>query len=193
MTSDNSLAVLLDANVLYSAAMRDLFMEVALANLLRPKWTPDIQCEWIDALLRNKPNLKRVNLERTQDLMDKAIPDAIVTGYENLIDSFTLSDPNDRHVLAAAIVGQCDVIVTQNLKDFPKDLLEPFAIEAQHPDDCLANCLDLLPEKFCAAARLARIGRQNPPYTAEQYLANLEIRGLTKTASRLRQYIHYIV
>jgi hypothetical protein len=77
-------------------------------------------------------------------------------GYESLIPSLTLPDPNDRHVLAAAIVGKCDVIVTQNLQDFPITVLEPVGIEAQHPDEFLANHLNLAPGIFCGAIRTIR-------------------------------------
>ncbi len=192
MTNKGSFTALLDANVLYSAAMRDVLMEVALAKLYRPKWTLDIQREWIDALLVNKPHLKRDRLERTQTLMFKALPTALVTGYEHLINGLTLPDPNDRHVLAAAVAGQCDVIVTQNLKDFPEDALKSFAIEVQHLDVFLANHLDLLPGPFCMAIRAARRGRKNPPYSTDEYLAHLTQIGLVVTVSLLQQYIQLL-
>jgi hypothetical protein len=78
-------------------------------------------------------------LERTRDLMDTCIRDCLVTGHERLIPSLELPDPDDRHVLAAAIVGRCDAIVTQNLKDFPAEALAPFQIETQHPDGFFSN------------------------------------------------------
>ena len=53
--------------------------------------------------------------------MDRHFPDALVVGFEPLIDGLTLPDADDRHVLAAAIRGQADVIITQNLKDFPRE------------------------------------------------------------------------
>ena len=153
--------------------MRDIMMEVALAKLFQPKWTVDIHYEWIDALLRNRSHLKRGKLERTRALMEKAIPTALVTGYDHLIKALHLPDPNDRHVLAAAIVGRCDVIVTQNLKDFPVDTLAQYQIDLQHPDEFLANHLDLLPGSFCMAVRIARVGRKNPPYTIDEHLEHL--------------------
>lgn len=110
---------LLDANVLYPAPLRDLFLQLAVTDLFKAKWTADIHREWIEALMRNEPECGRAALERTRVLMDTATRDSLVTGYEALIDTLTLPDPDDRHVLAAAIVGRCDVIVTQNLKDFP--------------------------------------------------------------------------
>lgn len=130
---------LLDANVLYPAPLRDLFLQLAVTDLFKAKWTADIHREWIEALMRNEPQRDRAALERTRDLMDKATRDSLVTGYEPLIASLTLPDPGDRHVPAAAIAGRCNVIVTQNLKDFPDAALAPFEMEAQHPDEFLCN------------------------------------------------------
>ncbi len=103
--------VLLDANILYSAPMRDVLLQLAVTDLFKAKWTADIHREWIEALLRNEPHRNRAALERTRDMMDRATRDCLVTGYESLIPSLTLPDPDDRHVLAAAIVGKCDVIL----------------------------------------------------------------------------------
>ena len=147
---------LLDANVLYPAPMRDVFMQLAVADLFKAKWSEDIHREWIEALMRNKPHRDRAALKRTQGLMNHATRDSLVTGYKALIPSLELPDPNDCHVLAAAIVGRCDVIVTQNLKDFPEEALEPYGIETLHPDGFLSNHLALAPGPFCSAFRKAR-------------------------------------
>jgi len=64
-------------------------------------------------------------------------PDCLVTGYEPFIAGLALPDPNDRHVLAAAIVSRAGIIVTFNTKDFPQEILEPYGLESQHPDDFL--------------------------------------------------------
>lgn len=77
----------------------------------------DVHEEWISSVLENRPDLSREKLERTRCLMDLHAPDALVTGYEPLIPTLNLPDPNDRHVLAAAIRGGVDVIVTNNIKD----------------------------------------------------------------------------
>lgn len=135
---------LLDANVLYPAPVRDLLLQLAVTDIYKARWTADIHREWIEALLANEPHRQRTALERTRDLMDAHTRDALVTGYEGLIPSLELPDPNDRRVLAAAIVGHCDVIVTMNLRDFPQIALDPFGIEAQHPDEFLCNHLHLV-------------------------------------------------
>ncbi len=189
MISRRRFTAFLDANLLYSAAVRDIFMEVALANMYRAKWSPDVQREWLEAVLKTRPDLNRANLVRTRDLMDKAIPSAMVSGYEHLIESIPLEkDPGDRHIVAAAIVGRCDVIVTNDFSHFPNAALKRFGLEKQRPDDFLASHLDLEPSTFCSAVRTARIGKKNPPYTVEEYLSNLTEHGLVVTVVGLRQY-----
>ncbi len=176
---------LLDANVLYPAPMRDLLIEVARTGLFRAKWSPDIHREWIEALLRNEPRRDRAVLERTRDLMDRAVRDCLVTGYEALIPSITLPDAGDRHVLAAAIAGGCEVIVTQNLKHFPMNMLAVHGVEAQHPDEFLSNHLSLAPGVFCEAVRRVRARLKNPPYSVGDYLGTLTQQGLVATAAEL--------
>src|SRR5579864_2282842 len=105
-------------------------MHLALTGLFRAKWSAGVHAEWISNLLEKRPDLTRDKLERTRVLMDKHAVDALVVGYEDLIPGLRLPDPDDRHVLAAAIRGRVDVIVTMNLRDFPADTLAPFGIEA---------------------------------------------------------------
>lgn len=184
----SSVTALLDANVLYPAPVRDLLMQLAVSGLFRAKWSADIHEEWIRSLLKDQPHRKRADLERTRALMDAAVGDCLVTGYQALIPALSLPDPDDRHVLAAAIVGHCDVIVTVNLKDFPEAALAPYGIEARHPDDFLSDHFHLAPERFCEAIRKVRARLRNPPFTAPQYLAALTRHGLAATASELTPF-----
>lgn len=107
--------------------------------------------------------------------MDLHAADALVTGYESLIPGLWLPDPNDRHVLAAAILARADVIVTANLRDFPEEIVGAFGIEAQHPDEFILNLLDLAPGIVAAAAEEHRQSLKNPGKTLPEYLATLEI------------------
>lgn len=179
---------LLDANVLYPAPLRDLFLQLAVTDVFRAKWSADIHREWIEALLRKRSGPGRAALERTRDLMDRSTRDCLVTGYESLIETLLLPDPDDRHVLAAAIVGRCDVIVTQNLRDFPEAALAQFAIEVQHPDDFLCNHLSLAPGVVCGAVRKVRARLLNPPYGVAEYLGILRRQGLVATAGELQAF-----
>ena len=119
--------------------------------------------------------------------MNDAVRDCIVSGYEDLIDSLTLPDPDDRHVLAAAIRGGAEAIVTFNLKDFPADALTPFDIKALHPDDFLLSLFEQAPGAVCAAVKRQREALRNPPKTGEELLATFESQGLTQFVSRLRE------
>ena len=125
--------------------------------------------------------------------MDRSLPDARVEGYEHLIERVLLEkDPNDRHVVAAAIVGRCDVIVTNDLSHFPCEVLNEFSLEKERPDDFLSNLLDLDPGTFCYAVRTARVGKKNPPYSVEEYLSNLSLHGLVVTVAELRPYAYLL-
>ena len=179
---------LLDSCVLYSAQLRDLLITLAKTRMFRARWTDAIHDEWMRNLQESRPNLQLHRLQRTRSLMDAAVPDCLITGYETLIDSITgLPDENDRHVVAAAVRGRVDVIVTFNLKDFPKDLLlNRFDIDVQSPDEFLQHIIDLNRGRVRNAI-LSVIQRLNdPPMTIEEYLEHLEDLGLQATAGILR-------
>lgn len=192
MTSISQYSALLDANVLYPAPIRDILLQLAKDDMYRARWTDAIQLEWIEALLRKEPWRDRDRLERTRKRMDSETRDSLIYGYEDLIQGLNLPDPNDRHVLAAAIVGKCDVIVTCNLRHFPDQVIGQFGIEAQSPDEFLVNHLDLVPQRFCASVRKIRLRLRNPPYTVEKYLSNLTKNGLDATVAELQQYAHLL-
>ena len=177
---------LLDANVLYPAELRSFLMYLAVPGVYRAKWSKDIHEEWMSNLLLNRPDLKRAQLERTRELMDKNAPDALVSGYESLIPSLSLPDEGDRHVLAAAIQAKANVIVTNNLKDFPPEVLQEFEIEAQTPDDFVMNLLDIAAEDVYEAAEAHRLSLKNPAKTVAEYLNTLESHGLVRTVAELR-------
>lgn len=100
-----------------------------------------------------RPDITKEQIARTVALMNQAVPGRLVERYEELIDSLELPDPQDRHVLADAIKCQADVIVTNNLKDFRKDVLGRFGLEAQSPDIFLGHLFDRNPTSFCSAVR----------------------------------------
>jgi hypothetical protein len=172
----------------YPAPLRDLLMHVAVTDLFRARWSDDIHDEWIGSVLRDRPDLAAAQLRRTRELMDAHVRDGLVRDYESLIPALTLPDPGDRHVLAAAIRCGAHVVVTFNLKHFPDEALQPFVIEARHPDDFLADQLDLASIVVCAAAKWHRESLRNPPKAVEEYLAALERQGLAQTLSVLRQF-----
>lgn len=175
---------LLDACVLYPAPVRDLLIETANTGVYRARWSDDIHEEWIRNVLKNT-SARKPALERTRQLMNQAVPDALVAGYQSIIPSLQLPDPTDAHVLAAAIAGRADVIVTTNLKHFPPEALAPFGIEAQHPDEFLMHQQDLAPESFIQCARRIRARLVNPPRSSDEYLASLRKAQLILVADQL--------
>jgi predicted nucleic acid-binding protein len=178
-----------DANILYPAPLRDLFIRLAQAGLVAARWTEAIHDEWVRNVLKDKPQLSPERLSRTRSLMNEAVRDCLVTGYEDLIAGLSLPDPDDRHVLAAAIRARAEVIVTYNLSDFPPDTLARFGIEAQHPDDFLLYLLDVARDPVHAAIKRQRESLRNPPKTAEEFLATLEAHGLTQSVAQLREFL----
>lgn len=177
--------VLYDACVLYPAPLRDLLMQLATCELYRAKWSERIHQEWIRNVLKNRPDLNIEILEKIRKTMDKSVLDCLVEHFDDIEQSLKLPDPNDNHVLAAAIVSGCDVIVTFNIKDFPSKELDKYGIEAQHPDDFLMNLTDLNINKFCSAIKAVRTRLKNPPKNTNDYLLTLEKQGLPKTAEFL--------
>lgn len=177
----------LDSCVLYSAALRDLFMWLANEEVFVPKWTERIHEEWMENVLANRPDLQRERLERTKALMNLKAEGSLVEGYEALISSLTLPDPDDRHVLAAAIVSEAAVIVTFNLSDFPEAALAAYGVEAVHPDEMLVRLLEDKPDAFLVAVEKQVSALVNPPRTWEQHLESLRVQGLPRTAARLAE------
>lgn len=163
-----------------------------MSDLYRAKWSDAVQEEWIRSVLANRPDLTRAQLERTRDLMNSHVRDALVTDFEQLIDILELPDPNDRHVLAAAIKGRADLIVTINLKDFPADMLARWGIEAQHPDEFLMHQFHLSQPAFLEAVRTVRLRLKNPPKSVEDYLDTLRTQGLLATVSAIEPFGQFI-
>jgi predicted nucleic acid-binding protein len=181
----NPPTAIIDACVLYSAPVRDLVVRLAQAGLLEARWSNEIHEEWIRSLLKANPRVTRERLNRTRSLMDAAIRDCVVTGHMQFVDSLALPDPEDRHVLAAAIHSGAELIVTFNLSDFPLPFLAPHGVVARHPDELFFELLERTPDEFCAAARFQRLALGNTPMTVEEFLAKLKVVGLPRTVARL--------
>lgn len=177
---------LLDSNVLASITLTDVFVQLAVDDVFIAKWTMDIHREWISAVRKFRPSLDPQRLERRRRQMDAKTREALITGYESRIDDLTLPDMNDRHVLAAAIHGRCELIVTRNLKDFPATALSTHGIKAIHPDAFLTDLLRRNTLMFCEALRKVRIRAMNPPIDVEDFLTRLLDEGLIQTARELK-------
>jgi len=182
----NAPIVVYDACVLFSAQLRDLLMRLALADLCAARWTEEILDEWARSVIEKHLAILPASIARCRVLMNAHLGEAIVTGYEHIVQKFTLPDPDDRHVLAAAIHCDAKAIVTFNLRDFPESVLQPLGIEAIHPDDFVLRLMQNDISGVCEAIRIQREQLNKPPVSIDAFLAKLERQGLPQTAAILR-------
>ena len=191
MAGSSRYTAILDANVLYPQLLRDTLLSLAVARLYHARWTATIHGEWTRNLLLTRPDLA-TRLPAVVALMNSSVPDCLVTHYEKLAESLELPDPDDRHVLAAAIVGHADAIVTFNTKDFPEAVLQPYGIEVQHPDEFVVNQLQLQKIPALSAIKKMRARWTNPARPAQELITAFELRGMPMTADLLREAITLI-
>ncbi|GCB47454.1 PIN domain-containing protein [Streptomyces sp. NL15-2K] len=175
-----------DANVLYPSTLRDVLIRVAQSGIVQAKWTDQILDETFRNILKDCPDIPPEKLDRVRTLMNAAIRDCLVRGHEPLIDAVELPDPDDRHVLAAAIRAKAQAIVTFNLKDFPTDALTPWDVEALHPDAFLEAQIDLAPQVVYGAVQRIADSWRKPPGTVDDVISRLERQGLVASAAALR-------
>ncbi|MFA1546709.1 PIN domain-containing protein [Actinomadura chokoriensis] len=175
-----------DACALYGNTQRDMLIRVARSGLVQAKWTTTILDEMERNLAAKRPGIPPEKLARLRVLMNRAVPDVLVEGYEPLIEGLKLPDPNDRHVLAAAIKAGAQMIVTSNLKDFPPDSLAPWNVEAKSPDDFVLDQIDFDDRVIWSCVQQIADSRINPPETMEDVLDSLERAGLVESVATLR-------
>lgn len=178
----------LDACVLYPAPLRDLLMSLAADGLYRAKWSQQIHDEWTRNLLKNRKDLTPEQMERCCTCMNAAVPDSLVTGHEDLIDSLTLRDPDDRHVLAVAIRSNADSIVTFNQKDFDETELSKFDLHSEHPDEFICNVIEIYTPKVISTVREMRARLRNPAKPVDEFLETLRNQGLPQSVEKLSDY-----
>jgi predicted nucleic acid-binding protein len=179
--------VVYDACVLYPNTLRDLLIRLAQRGLVQAKWSDVILDEVFLNLTANRPDLDPTKLDRTRELMNTAVRDSLVTGFEKLIDALDLPDPDDRHVLAVAIKSGAQVIVTENLKDFPPDALRAWDVEAKSPDDFVSDQIHL--DASIVYGEVVRIAdsRKRSVQTVDDVLDQLERSGLVSSVALLRR------
>lgn len=177
----------LDTNVIFPVIIRDLLFWFAHYDLYTPKWSSTIFDEWEEVMIR-KGVEKQEALKRVQKA-NLAFPDALVQNYEGLIEKLNLPDPKDRHVLAAAIKINADIIVTNNLKDFPEKYLDSFGVKAKNADDFLTDIIDLNPDKAIQAFRELVFNKRRPEMSEYEVLEILRRNGLNATAD----YLHALL
>ena len=163
-------------------------IELAAAGLYRARWTQKIEDEWVTAICQNRRDLDPKRLRHTADLMNSVVPDCMIKGFEFLSERLTLPDADDRHVLAAAIRGKADAIVTYNLKDFPAATLDQYDIEPLHPDDFLIYQFGIDVAAVLGGARSCRVRLRRPPLAVREYLDALTTLRLPQLVMELSRY-----
>ena len=177
--------VALDACALVPIVLADTLLRVAERGLYRPLWSERILAEAQGAILGIHPDIDAATVARRFNDMEVAFDDAMVMGWEDLEETISLPDPDDRHVVAAAIRGGAQAIVTSNLADFPSDALAAFDLEAVHPDDFLLDQLDLSPVVVQDVAREQAAHSNAPPLTVQDLILRLDRAGVPKFADEL--------
>jgi predicted nucleic acid-binding protein len=176
----------LDTCTLYGAYLCDTLLRLAETGTYRPLWSAGV----LDELQRNL--LGRGLAEEAVSYrireMRRSFPDAEVRGYETLIESMTC-DPKDRHVLAAAVRGDAEALVTFNTRDFPDTATAVYDITIVHPDDFLLDQLDLYPGAVLTALRAQAISYKSPEMDIEDLLGRLASAGVPKFAAETRRHL----
>jgi predicted nucleic acid-binding protein len=162
--------VLCDANIFYSILMTDLVLSLGEAGLYRPRWTDEIHEEWIRSVLRDQPQRTREQLERRRALMDRAIDHDLIENYQRHIVDINIPDPNDRHVLAAAIEAGAEILLTYNLRDFPNSKVAMYGVTVIHPDNLLGELIAEESKTVLSVIEEMRLKRQRPEISQLQLL-----------------------
>jgi predicted nucleic acid-binding protein len=179
--------VIYDANALYPNTLRDLLIRIAQQpHLVQAKWTNDILDEMLRALQRNRSDITAEKTAALRDIINDSVRDCMVTGYRPLIDALELPDPDDRHVLAAAIKASAQLIVTRNLKDFPLKTLAQWDIRPKSPDNFVRDVIDLDPQAVWACVQQIVDSRKRRPVTVDDVLGELQRDGLVGSTAMLR-------
>jgi predicted nucleic acid-binding protein len=176
----------LDTCVLYPAYLADTLLRLAEASAYRPLSSADVLAE----LRRNviERGIPPDKVDRRIALMTRSFPDALVTGYESLVEGMA-NDPKDRHVLAAAVRANAEVLVTFNIRDFLEPALKPYDIVAVHPDEFLLDQLDLYPGLTMMVLRQQAASYRREPTSVPGVLVLLERTGVPRFAAEMRRHL----
>lgn len=185
----NPVVAVCDACILYPFHLRNVIVQAGVDRLFRARWTNEIHDEWMRNLVANVPGLSVERLAATKQLMTIALPDATVTGYEKHIETISLPDPDDRHVVAAAIEAKATHILTWNLRHYPARVLKAHGLVRQTPDAFLADLYDQVPQLLLASLANARRNLSKSRLSAEEFVDVLREQKLTQLDNRLRAHL----
>lgn len=180
-------AAFLDACVLVPIAPCDTMLRIADYGAFRPLWSTRVIQEARTALERIHPTIDPSRFQSRFRSMNAAFDDALVKGWEPLENGIELPDPNDRHVAAAALRGRADMIVTQNIKDFPADIMRSLGLQAIRPDDFLLDQFELDQVSTVRVIVEQSSAMVNPPVSPDELLTRLAKGGVPKFAQAIRE------
>lgn len=188
----NPQVAIYDACVLYPFHLRNLLIQCAVDRLVEARWTDEIHDEWIRNLIANTPELSEERLTKTRNLMNAVVPGAIVSGYENLIPGIALPDPDDRHVVAAAVRAGASQIVTWNVRDFPSKELSKHGLARKTPDQFLIDLYSQWPEAVLAVTANARRNLRKTGLSAAEFIVSLKRQKLTRFVDEIAKHIAHL-
>ncbi len=177
-----------DACVLYPFHLRNIVVQAAVDRLVDARWTDAIQDEWIRNLVADKPSIPIERLRVTRQLMESALPDATVRGYEAHIDAVTLPDPDDRHVVAAGIVAGASLILTWNVRDFPTRELAKHGLHTQTPDAFMTELYETVPHLTLASLAHARRNLKGSRVSPPEFIEIVSQQRLAKLTTRVARH-----
>jgi predicted nucleic acid-binding protein len=181
MAFEPSVAVL-DACILYPFHLRNIVVQAAVDRLVEARWTDAIHEEWIRNLAANAQAIPMERLQITRQLMNDALPTAMVTGYEEYVPAVTLPDPDDRHIVAAAIAAKASLILTWNLRHFPEIELKKFGLQRMTPDEFLSGLFEKAPDLVIGSLANARRNLSKSQVSASDFIRILESQKLVQLA-----------
>lgn len=181
--------VLLDANVLYPAYLRDLLLRLAEEGFYQVRWTDQILQEVSSNIKKRRPEDLHDRIDRMIARLGAAFPEARVTGHEDLISTMK-NHPKDRHVLAAAVRDNVDVIVTDNKQDFPRESYLQYDLDVLTADEFLVYQWSLYnPETICSILEEMVDSYSNPPIDLEAFVENNWLKSAPEFCNMAQQYV----
>jgi len=187
-----NIVIILDACILYSELARGLFIQLGKDALIQPKWTKKIEEEWTNNFLKNQNEITQHTIDIICLQLEKSLITPKIYDYEHHIENLKLPDPDDRHVLAAAIEANAHYIITFNLRDFPRKRLKKYNVTALHPDKFLLEIFEKHQDHVIESVAKQRSCLQNPPMTSTELLEKYTRSGLKKFSETLQTHINHL-
>ncbi len=188
MAFEPSVAVF-DACILYPFHLRNVLIQLAVDRLVEARWTDEIHDEWIRNLATRSPAVPIERLLNTRRLMNAVLPTALLGGYEGHLLKVTLPDPDDRHVVAAAIAAGASIILTWNLRHFPAKELKKFGLRRETPDAFVSGLYDKAPDLVIGSLANARRNLTKTRLSASDFVKILKSQKLLDLAKRAQRHL----